>query len=160
MNNYTIKEKRALLGDGLTVSEFLLAIENDIFSDEATFIIHTENYRGVLQAVYQSEGTNEIYLLGNNHNLFGDTLYEEREVSEILALISKKVFIHKNELTKKELISTLKNIKGNYNVYINTLGDVESGLIFPLTGVYRCTTDYCDTIHLDCSYSEYFFTMN
>lgn len=155
----TVKQKRFMFGDTFINSELLSALETEYFQDNAPITLNTEEYQGELYAIYQPKDTDDIVLLGNNFNIFGRFLYETFEIMAMLENVTERVYKVSDEFDRKKVIDIIKQVPSDAKVYLQTVADLEQGLKYCLTGVYRCSYS-CPAVHLDSYYEEYAFQRN
>ena len=148
-----------MFGDTFNNAELLSALETEHFQDNAPITLNTEEYQGELYAIYQPKDTDDIVLLGNNFNIFGRFLYETFEIMSLLENVTDRVYKVSDEFNRKKMIKAIKEAPSNAKVYLQTVADLEMGLKYCLTGVYRCSNN-CPAIHLDSYYEEYSFQRN
>ena len=156
----SVKTKDRVIGETFNVGEFISALEDKVFVEEFSPVtIQTENYQGRLIGVYMPKNTNEIHLLGNNYNLLGQLLYDKTEAILLVSERAGRVYLFNDVVGRGEVIRSLKEVPKETKVFMETIADVQEGMRYTLTGVFKCSEE-CPAVHLDSSYQRDSFLMN
>ncbi|MEI7960747.1 MAG: hypothetical protein WCI04_00265 [archaeon] len=156
----SVKTKDRVFGETFNVSELISALQNDVFKEGLSPVtIQTENYQGRLIGIYTPKNTNEIHLLGNNYNLLGKLLYDKTEAISLISQIAGKVYLFNDVVGRGDVIRSLKEVPKDMKVFMETIADLQEGMRYTLTGVFKCSEE-CPAVHLDSSYQRDSFLMN